>query len=282
MEGDQTGQELLEEALRVLDPAVTGLPDRRGAPRPVAGEPPPHQERVRVRGGRGDGPPRLRAEGRDGHARGRGGRRQPQRAAARGDRRQGDHPHRPAAVGRAADRRHPRAHLDRAHGGGRRLQRPRVPGGGRRRRDRLARRAHLPPHVPRRRRVQLPAGAADARDRLRRAQVDGLAGVRGDAEGGARRRRRAPPRRPLPADADRRALRRAGEPRRRGAGGAGPQPRRRLPVGHGAAAVRLDRRRRVAAPGVRRGVPGVGGDGRGAPRHGARRSRARTSRTRWR
>ena len=25
MEGDQTGQELLEEALRVLDPAVTGL-----------------------------------------------------------------------------------------------------------------------------------------------------------------------------------------------------------------------------------------------------------------
>ena len=26
MEGDQTGQELLEEALRVLDPAVTGFP----------------------------------------------------------------------------------------------------------------------------------------------------------------------------------------------------------------------------------------------------------------
>ena len=26
MEGDQTGQELLEEALRVLDPDVTGLP----------------------------------------------------------------------------------------------------------------------------------------------------------------------------------------------------------------------------------------------------------------
>ena len=26
MEGDQTGQELLEEALRVIDPGVTGLP----------------------------------------------------------------------------------------------------------------------------------------------------------------------------------------------------------------------------------------------------------------
>ena len=53
MEGDQTGQELLEEALRVLDPAVTGFPIRDRAPRPVAREPPPHAQPGRVRGGRG-------------------------------------------------------------------------------------------------------------------------------------------------------------------------------------------------------------------------------------
>ena len=57
---------------------------------------------------------------------------------------------------------------------------------------------------------------------------------------------RAPPRRPLRPGADRRHLRGADlRRRRRAARDPGAQPRRRLPVGLRAAAVRLDRRRRV-------------------------------------
>ena len=52
LEGDQTGQELLEQALRLLDPAVCGVAARARALRPLAREPPPHPERGRARRGR--------------------------------------------------------------------------------------------------------------------------------------------------------------------------------------------------------------------------------------
>ena len=51
--------------------------------------------------------------------------------------------------------------------------------------------------------------AQDGRQGLRRPEVDGLAGLRGHAQGGDGRRRRAPPRRRVPAGPDRRHLRRA-------------------------------------------------------------------------
>ena len=267
MEGDQTGQELLEEALRVLDPDVTGLPlelerhdlsleNRRSTRNRPSSRP------------RRPSCPRLRPEGRHHHPGGRRGRRQPERPPARGHRRQGHHPQRPPALRRAADRGHPRADLDRADGGRRRLQRPRVPRGRRRRRGRLARRAHLAPHLPGGRRVRLPQAR-----RMHATVFGGPSGpsrrsTRG-AEGGARRGRRPPPRCALPADADRRPLRGADQPHRRRPGRPGAQPRRRLPLGHGAAALRLDRRGGVAGARLRRRVPGVGGDGRGPPRDGA-------------
>ena len=52
-------------------------------------------------------------------------------------------------------------------------------------------------------------GREDERARVRRAEVDGLPGVRGDAEGGDGFRRRAPPEVRVRARADRRHLRRA-------------------------------------------------------------------------
>ena len=53
------------------------------------------------------------------------------------------------------------------------------------------------------------------------------------------------------------------------AGDPGAEPRRRLPVGPRAADVRLDRRRRVGAAGLRRRLRRRGRDGRGAARHRA-------------
>ena len=242
MEGDQTGQELLEEALRVIDPEVTGLPlvierydlsleNRRRTRNQVVFD----AAEATKRHGFGLKAATVTPE----DAGDVGSPNALLREAIGG---KVDHPHRPAPVGRAAPRRHPRADLDRPDGGRRRLQRPRVPRDGGRRRDRLAHRAHLASHLPRRRRVLVPAGPAHARHRLRRPQVDGLPGLRGDAQGGARRRGHPPPRRPLQAAPDRRALRGADQPLRRRARGAGAQPRRRLPLGHGAAALRLHRR----------------------------------------
>ena len=57
--------------------------------------------------------------------------------------------------------------------------------------------------------------AQDGRQGLRRPEVDRLAGLRGHAQGGARRGRRAQPRRDLPAGADRRDLRGTDQLRRR-------------------------------------------------------------------
>ena len=79
------------------------------------------------------------------------------------------------------------------------------------------------------------------------------------------------PRDPLPAGADRRHLRRAAVGRNRlAAGDPGAQPRRRLPVGPGPADVRLDRRGRVGAAGVRRSLRHDRGDGRGPTWDGSR------------
>ena len=47
LEGDETGQELLEQALRVLDPDVIGLDARARALRPLAREPPRDRQRGR-------------------------------------------------------------------------------------------------------------------------------------------------------------------------------------------------------------------------------------------
>ena len=55
MEGDQTGQELLEEALRVIDPAVTGLPSRFERYDLSLENRRAHQEPGRLRRGGGDG-----------------------------------------------------------------------------------------------------------------------------------------------------------------------------------------------------------------------------------
>ena len=52
LEGDETGQELLEEALRALAPDVIGIELRVPALRPLAREPARDEERRRVRGGR--------------------------------------------------------------------------------------------------------------------------------------------------------------------------------------------------------------------------------------
>ncbi len=95
--------------------------------------------------------------------------------------------------------------------------------------------------------------AAGARARvLRRSEVDGLAGVRGHAQGGDGPGRLPPSRGVLPAGPDRRDLcRPAVRGDRCAAGDSGAQPGWRLPVRSGAADVRLDRRRRVGAAGLR-------------------------------
>ena len=166
---------------------------------------------------------------------------------------------------------------------GRRLRRRAVARGGGRRRGGLPHRANLPQRLPGGVRVRVPHGLADPRTRVRRPQVDGEPGVRGDAQGGDGRRRRAPSRGALQPRADRRHLRRPDLGRRRcAARDPGAEPRWRLPLGPGHADVRVDRGSRVGAARVRRRLRAPGGDGRGPARHRARPLRERTSRTRWR
>ena len=85
---------------------------------------------------------RLRHQGGDDHAGGRGRRRQPEHDPARGDRRQGDHPHRPADPGRAAGGGRAPPDLGRADGGRRRLRRRGAARSRGRRRGRVPHRAH--------------------------------------------------------------------------------------------------------------------------------------------
>ena len=119
---DETGQELLEEALRVLAPDVVGL--ERRLPASTC----PSTRGVGHKSGRPRGRGRYpgggsRAEGGHRHARGAGRRRQPEQDPARGDRRPRHRAHRTAHPRRRADRRRAPADLGRAHGGRRCLRR---------------------------------------------------------------------------------------------------------------------------------------------------------------
>ena len=107
------------------------------------------------------------------------------------------------------------------------------------------------------------------REGLRRPEVHRQPDLRGDAEGGDGRGRRPPPRRPVRAAADRRDLRAPRRLDRRPAGHPGAEPGRGHPLRPRAAALRLDRRRRVAARRLRRRLRAGRGDGRGGPRHRA-------------
>ena len=119
----------------------------------------------RPRGG-GRGPRRrARPEGRDDHAGGGRRRRLAEPDPARGDRRPGDRPHRPADSGRRPARRRPRADLGRADGGRRRLRRRGVARGRGRRRGRVSHRADRAADLPLGRGVRVPARRADAAPR---------------------------------------------------------------------------------------------------------------------
>ena len=207
LEGDQTGQELLEASLRVLQPDVVGLRAGAAALRPLPREPPNDVERRRARGSARDRRPRSRAQGRHGDP-GRARRcRLAEPHPPRGHRRQGDRAHRPADPRRASRRRGAFADLRRADGRGRRVRREGMARGRRRRRGRVPYRAHRAEDLPCSRGVRLPAGRAHRRKGLRRAEVHGQPDLRGNAEGGDGRGGRAPSRGAVRAAADRRDVR---------------------------------------------------------------------------
>ena len=284
LEGDETGQELLEQALRVLDPARDQGRRRARALRPLAREPAPDRQRGRrapppqamrearfglkaatvTPEGEDDvgSPNRLLREAIDGKVIIRTGRRIPGVTPVAGV-------HYPIAVVRMA--------VGDAYG----AEQWREEEDG----DEIAYRTE---------RISRSVCRAVAEYSFRTAarihgrvyggpEVDGQPGLRGDAEGGDGRGRRAPPRGALQPRPDRRHLRRPDlRRRRRPARDPRAQPRRRLPLRPRDAAVRLDRGRRVGAAGVRRRLRAARGDGRGAARHRAGAAWARTSRTRWR
>ena len=214
LEGDETGQELLEEALRVLAPDVIGvelefprfdlsLENRRTTQNGVV-----HEAAAAIReAGLGLKAATITPEGRDdvgspnrilreeigGKVIVRTGRRIP---------------------GRRPVRRRARADLGRAHGGRRRLRREGVARGRGRRRGRLPHGADRAADLPRGRRVRVPRGGAHRREGLRRPEVHGQPDLRGDAQGGDGRGGRAPPGRPLRAAADRRDASRCWSPPR--------------------------------------------------------------------
>ena len=257
---------------------------RARALRPLARQPPPHEQRGGHEGGRGDERGALRAQGGHDHARGQGRRGQPEPAAARGDRRQGDHPHRAAHPGR--DARSP-ACTTRSRWSGWRSATPTAPRSGAS--SRTATRSRSGPSGSRATSAARWRSTASARPSRIHGRVYGgpkwtvspvYEGMLKEELDAAAERH---PGGPLQPGADRRDLR--GPDQRRGGRAArdpGAQPRRRLPVRPRDADVRVDRRRRVGAAGLRRGLRRQGRDGRGAARHRARAARARTSRTRWR
>ena len=248
LDGDETGQELLEQSLRVLDDQVLGV-DRRGrALRPLAREQARDEQRRREEAakrmaetGLGLKAATITPEGADDV----GSPNRILREAIGGKVivRTG-----PAHPGRDARRGRPPPHLGLPDGRWRRLRRRAVARGRGRDRGRASHRADRPRRLHGGGRVLVPRGGPDRRARLRRAEVDGEPGLRGDAEGGDGRRGRAPPRHRLPAGPDRRDARRPGLGRRhRAARHPLPQPRRRPSVRPRAAALRLDRGRRVGA-----------------------------------
>ena len=275
LEGDETGQELLEQSVRVLDPSLLGLElelehydlsleKRRETDNEIVHE---AARAMREAGfglkaatvtpeGKDDvgSPNRILREEVDGKVIVRTGRRIP------------------GVVGPVSGVHHPisvvRMAVEDAYGAeavarGRR---------GRRRRAGLPHREGHALDLPRGRRVRVPHGGADGRRdaRLRRPEVDRLPRLRGDAQGGARRGRRAPLRRPVLPGPDRRDLRGPADRRDRDAAGdPGAEPRRRLPERPRAADVRLDRGRRVDPARLRRRLRGRRRDGRGPARHRA-------------
>ena len=209
LEGDQTGQELLEQSLRLLNPALLGIEIElerfRPLPRASAG----HREPGRDRRRGGDAGGRSGAQGGHDHPGGQGRCRLPERILREGiggkvivrtgRRLPGVAPmagvHYPISIVRMAA-------VD-AYG----AKQWREGDAGDRRRSPTGRDDH-PLHLSRRLRVRLPRRRAPRGPRLRRPEVDGLARVRGYAQGRAGRRRRAPPRRRVPAGPDRRDIRR--------------------------------------------------------------------------
>ena len=192
LEGDETGQELLEQALRVLDPEVLGLPTRARALRPLPRAPAATEQRGRARGRQGDARVRPRDQGRDDHAGGHRRRRLAQPHPARGGRRQGHHPHRPPDPRRHAGRRRAPPDRGRAHGRRGRLRRRAVARGpeGGRRRGRVPHRAASPARPA----ARSPSTRSARRTRMHARvyggpEVDGLPGLRGHAQGGDGRRR---------------------------------------------------------------------------------------------
>ena len=157
----------------------------------------------------------------------------PEPDPARGGRRQGDRAHRAADPGRRRAR--SRASITRSPSCGWPSTTPTAPSSGARA---TATRGRVPDGEDHARRPAArspstrsapPSGSA--REGLRRAEVDGLAGLRGDAQGGDGRRRGPPPGRHVPAGADRRAVR-GPDLRRRRLTARDPrtESRRRLPV----------------------------------------------------
>ena len=190
LEGDETGQELLEQSVRVLDPELLGielelvhydlsLEKRRETDNEIVHE---AARAMREAGfglkaatitpeGQDDvgSPNRILREEVDGKVIVRTGRRIP------------------GVVGPVSGVYHPISR--RPDGGRRRLRRQAVARGRGRRRDRVPDAEDHARDLPRGRRVRVHDRRADRREGLRRAEVDGLPGLRGDAQGGAGRGR---------------------------------------------------------------------------------------------
>ena len=284
LEGDQTGQELLDQALRVLDPEVLGLEveirridlslaNRRATRNAVCAEAAEAMLRDRAR-----------PQGGDDHARGRRRRRQPEPDPPRSDRRQGDHAHRSPDPRGHPGRRRPSPDRGLPDGGRRRLRRRAVARG----------RRTTTSSPTARRRSAAPTCRAVAEYAFREAER-----ISGRVYGGPKwtvspiyegmlkeEMDAAAERHPgcaIRAGADRRDARRADRRRRRRtARDPVPEPRRRPALRPRAAAVRVDRRRRVRAARARRRPRAPGGDGRGSARHRAGARGQGTSPTRWR
>ena len=286
LEGDETGQELLEQALRVLDPDVLGLElelerydlsleNRRATRNAVVHE----AARAMRDSGFGIKAATITPEGEDDVG-------SPEPHPARGGRRQGHHPHRPPDPRRHAVRRRPPPDLDRAHGRRRRLRRRAVARG--RARAPPTRSPTAPRRSPRRRAAPWPSTRSAPPREMGGCVYGGpkwtvspvYEGMLKEEIDAAAARHPEVDYQPVLIDATYAGphLRR----RRRAARHPGAQPRRRLPQRPRDADVRLDRRRRVGAAGLRRRLRRPRSRWprrRTAPR---RRSRARTSPTRWR
>ena len=281
LEGDQTGQELLEEALRTLAPDVIGVElgfpryDLSLESRRATGNAIVHEAAAAIREaglglkaatvtpeGAGDvgSPNRILREEIGGRVIVRTGRRIPgssRLAACTLRSRSCAWP----SVTRTARRSGARAKA--------------------RTRSRSARSASNG-RLPCRRGVRVPPCRAHRGQGLRRAEVHGQPGLRGDAQGGDGRGRGAACRGAVRAAADRRDVRAVDRLERRPARDPGAQSRRGHPLRPRPPPVRLDRRLGVAA----RRASGTTTCRRWcSPRprtERRRRCRARTSRTRWR